>query len=253
MGILKFTEFSILEGGRAIKGASWLTKPEALEVATLVADELSKVPGIEGVETSIVGSLSGDLDRVSDVDLILHSSSGPMDLDETVRLLDLGWQTIPKKVSKGIGTISLAWEHSGKTVQVDLIPVSSKEWGEFVYKQTGQIKNAYRNSLLCAILAATPDQVQDGDTYRLMLRKPVGLVKAFKDRDELITNSPDKFCRMVLNATPDKVSTFEGALTAAKEKYPNGINNITNKLDNFLRRAGLDPFIPPVSTGVNMA
>jgi hypothetical protein len=181
------------------------------------------------------------------------------------------------KLMTGLNIVSIGWpvmgEYEKGIIQLDLIPLSSMEWADFIYyspnykEDESKYKSAHRNWLLAAILSARKNiltrdeqgEVMDYETPVLLLSD--GLywhTKSYKGKikprlkrsqkipgsERFVTNNPQEFINFALGPgyTPDDVKTFEAVLRIIEDpKFDlhDKLPEIKERFLEYLERVGL--------------
>jgi len=303
--ILNYSGFSkIFEGGAAIQSSRRIREDEFQETLTDIKERLFPVLGIDPLEYAkeyvVIGSIgkksspddtSGDLDigydgiwysKKEGIEYKQCSESIYNKLKEEIEPILKFEPEI--KLMKGLNITSIGWPIKGSPnngiVQLDLIPLSSMKWADFIYYSPdykvseSNYKSAHRNWLLAAILSVRKvplefdetGEIMDYDTPVLILSD--GLfwhTKSYKGKlksrlknpqkvqgsERFITNDPEEFVEFCLGKGHGiaDVKTFEDVLKIIKsptfdlhDKLP----EIKERYIEFLNRAGL-----PIPSEIN--
>jgi hypothetical protein len=179
---------------------------------------------------------------------------------------------------KGLNIVSIGWPVEGDVtkgiVQLDLIPISSMEWAEFIYYSPNykigesKYKSAHRNWLLAAILAARREVIDNDEngeimdynspvlilsdglfwhtkSYRGKLKSRLKNPKKIEGSERFVTRDPQEFIDFALGRgyTPNDVKTFEALLNIIKSpdfELNQNLPEIKDKFIEYLTRANLE-------------
>lgn len=296
---LSFSGFVMLfEGGAAIKTSRRIRE-----------DEFPKT--LESIKQILFPILSIDKDRLNDQYTIIGSIGKKKNPEDTSGDLDLGYDSswfarehnIPvKDVSafiyatlknelpaligfepeinylKGLNIVSVGWPINGDAnngiVQLDLIPISSMEWAEFIYyspdykMDESKYKSAHRNWLLAAILAARKEVIDNDEngevmdynspvlilsdglfwhtkSYRGKLKSRLKNPKKIEGSERFVTRDPQEFIDFALGTgyKPSDVKTLEDLLNIIKSpnfELKDRLPEIKEKFIEYLTRANLE-------------
>jgi hypothetical protein len=297
--ILKFSGFSkIFEGGAAIKTARRIHEYEFPKTLDSIKEILFPLLGIDpnryGDEYIIIGSIgkkknpddtSGDLDIGYDATSFSREHGiGTKECSATVNSIlttqlsvMLGFEPEINYL-KGLNIVSLGWPIEGDQqkgiVQLDLIPLSSMEWADFIYYSPNykvdesKYKSAHRNWLLSAILSARKEVIYTDEAGEIMdYNAPVLILsdglywhtksykgtriprlkhaKKLEGSERFVTRDPQEFIDFALGTgyKPEDVKTFEDLLKIIEnpkfdlhERLP----EIKQRFLEYLERAGLE-------------
>ena len=297
--ILNFSGFfKLFEGGAAIKTSRRIREDEFPKTLASIKELLFPILGIDqdkyGEEYIIIGSIgkkknmddtSGDLDLGYDSNLFAtqHGIS-PKECSAAVNSIlrvglagALGFEPEINYL-KGLNIVSLGWPIEGDQqkgiVQLDLIPLSSMEWADFIYyspnykADESKYKSAHRNWLLSAILSARKEVIDTDEAGEIMdYNSPVLILsdglywhtksykgtrihrlkhsKKLEGSERFVTRDPQEFINFALGPgyKPDDVKTFEALLKIIedpkfdlRERLP----EIKQRFLEYLERAGLE-------------
>ena len=260
--------YALFEGGKALKDVKGIRTIKQDEVASTIKDIEKNVLDVLKINSTKIGSAglkpddqeSGDIDfiTVSDYETLVDKDRSMFDKKDI-------------KEMKGLKVVSFPWRIAGNDdngyVQVDLISVSDIDWAKFIYycpdyrKKESAYKSAHRNWLLSAVLSTKRKNiVMDGDDVvqydGYSLRLPDGLYavkKSYKGKTKLLkhadvideslfTKDPNKFVEFLFgkDVKPADIKTFEDCYRITKMKYGKHMDDINNKLKEFLDRVDLD-------------
>ena len=197
--VLNFSGFSkIFEGGAAIKTSRRIREDEFPKTLDSIKEILFPLLGIDqnqyGNEYIVIGSIgkkknpddtSGDLDIGYDSGFFSREHGvGPKECSATVdsilrnQLEELLGFAPEINYLKGLNIVSIGWPIEGDPqkgiVQLDLIPISSMEWADFIYYSPNykidesKYKSAHRNWLLSAILSARREVIDTDEAGETM-------------------------------------------------------------------------------------
>lgn len=296
--ILNYKGFSkMFEGGAAIQSSRRIREDEFEETLSDIKERLFPILGIDPLEYAkeyvVIGSIgkksspddtSGDLDigydgiwysKKEGIGYKQCSESIYNKLKEEVEPI---LQFEPEiKLMKGLNITSIGWPIKGDPkigiVQLDLIPLSSMKWADFIYYSPdykiseSNYKSAHRNWLLAAILAVRKvplefdetGEILDYDTPVLILSDGLfwhtksfrGKLKArlknpqkIQGSERFITNDPDEFIEFCLGKGHGQadVKTFEDVLKIIKDPafdLHDKLPEIKERYIEFLTRADL--------------
>jgi hypothetical protein len=247
MNFKDFIDTMLLEGGAALK-TSPISQTDARKALPQIIKQVSSVLGISAVKIKQLGSAGKkpkDEDVSGDIDLAVQAEAAAV---EKV-LKDLAYDGKTFKIMKGINVYSFAYDLGGKTVQVDLMPVSNVRYAEWASQANeldlkDGLKGSHRNELYFAIAKYIDPQIlkRDADGSPIVLKRyfydlQKGLMlgtqsregkkkngKNFKTVDKkVLTDDPVKVAQFLFgdHVTPDQVSTFKGTLAAiTSPKFP---------------------------------
>lgn len=247
MNFKDFIDTMLLEGGAALK-TSPISQTDARKALPQIIKQVSSVLGISAVKIKQLGSAGKkpkDEDVSGDIDLAVQAEAAAV---EKV-LKDLAYDGKTFKIMKGINVYSFAYDLGGKTVQVDLMPVSNVRYAEWASQANeldlkDGLKGSHRNELYFAIAKYIDPQIlkRDADGSPIVLKRyfydlQKGLMlgtqtregkkkngKNFKTVDKkVLTDDPVKVAQFLFgdHVTPDQVATFKGALAAIESpKFP---------------------------------
>jgi hypothetical protein len=247
MNFKDFIDTMLLEGGAALK-TSPVSQTDARKALPQIIKQVSSVLGISAVKIKQLGSAGKkpkDEDVSGDIDLAVQAEAAAV---EKV-LKDLAYDGKTFKIMKGINVYSFAYDLGGKTVQVDLMPVSNVRYAEWASQANeldlkDGLKGSHRNELYFAIAKYIDPQIlkRDADGSPIVLKRyfydlQKGLMlgtqsregkkkngKNFKTVDKkVLTDDPVKVAQFLFgdHVTPDQVSTFKGTLAAiTSPKFP---------------------------------
>lgn len=266
--VLNFAQFNnINEGGAAIKASRRIREDEFQSTLESIRTKLFPILGIDPSKLHdqyiIIGSIgkkkkpddtSGDLDIGYDA-VWFSEFNGITNKDCSIQIdnqLDekiegvLGYK--PEiKLMRNLNIVSIGWpicgDESKGTVQVDLIPLSSMEWADFIYYSPdykideSKYKSAHRNWLLASILSQRKnilERDQEGQTldyetpvlvlsdglfwhhktYRGKIKNRLSRPVKIEGSERFVTNDPQEFIDFALGSghTPNDVKTFESVL-----------------------------------------
>ena len=297
--VLNFYQFSnINEGGTAIKTSRRIREDEFEATLSSIKEKLFPVLGIDpskmGDEYIVIGSIgkkkspddtSGDLDIGYDAEKFSVSNGITKkecsafvnqrieeNLDEI-----LGFQT-EIKYMKGLNIVTIGWPIGGEEkngiVQLDLIPLTSIEWADFIYyspdykTDESKYKSAHRNWLLAAILSERKEvierdadgEIMDYDTpvlilsdglfwhkksYRGKIKPRLKNAAKIEGSERFVTSDPQEFIDFALGRgyTVNDVKTFEDVLKIIESPdfdLIDHLEEIKERFINYLERAGLE-------------
>ena len=197
--VFNFSQFSkVFEGGAAIKTARRIREDEFPETLNHIKEVLFPLLGIDpnkqGEEYLIIGSIgkkkepsdtSGDLDLGYDAPWFARTH-GVGQKETSAKINELLREELPAVLGfdpeinymKGLNIVSIGWPIGGDAsrgiVQLDLIPLSSMDWAEFIYYSPNykigesKYKSAHRNWLLSAVLSARKEVLDRSDSGEVM-------------------------------------------------------------------------------------
>jgi len=297
--VLDFSGFNkLFEGGAAIKTARRIRE-----------DEFPKT--LESIKQILFPLLSIDPTKINDEYIIIGSIGKKKNPDDTSGDLDLGYDSswfarehgiTVKEVSsftyniiteklgdalgyqpeinfmKGLNIVSVGWPIEGDVnkgiVQLDLIPISSMEWAEFIYYSPNykigesKYKSAHRNWLLSAILSARKEVLDTDEAGEIMdYNSPVLILsdglfwhtksyrgariprlkhsKKVEGSERFVTRDPQEFVDFALGPgyTVNDVKTFEDVLKIIEDpKFDlhDKLPEIKQRFLEYLERVGLE-------------
>lgn len=273
---LKYKDF-INEGGNAFKQLTRFDSDEKNKIFEIVSKILKDL-NFSFSEYDIVGSFKSKREDIGDIDIILYPKEKIFDfstLDNTYKNLDILTQKVDNKdlkindqrISKTLGVLSLSSNITNKNIQIDLIPVPSKEWGLWSYTSPNSnispYKGLYRNALLEAIAKSihinekiyTIDQetkyIKSGDVesytrYRYLrncglwkvreVNKGIRVLRYEKEKEtyEPITHNPDRVTEILLgDNNSKKYLTLESVLNVISNESWKYYNLLSTILENF--------------------
>lgn len=296
---LDFTGFKkLFEGGAAIKTSRRIREdefPKTLEnIKEILFPLLGINPSKEREEYIIIGSIgkkknpddtSGDLDLGYSAPWFA-SENGISQKDCSAKINDVLKSELPGILGfdpeiaymKGLNIVSLGWPIEGDQnkgiVQLDLIPLSSMDWAEFIYYSPNykigesKYKSAHRNWLLSAILSARKEILDTDESGEIMdYNAPVLILsdglfwhtksyrgsriprlkhsKKVEGSERFVTRDPQEFVDFALGPgyTTNDVKTFEDVLRIIenpkfdlRDKLP----EIKQRFLEYLERVGLE-------------
>jgi hypothetical protein len=296
---LRFSEFVQLnEGGAAIKSSRRIREDEFSGTLDNIKQNLFPILSIDPVKQNdqyiIIGSIgkkknpddtSGDLDLGYDSSWFSRTHNIPVK-ESSSFVYNLLSKKLPEVLGfnpeinfmKGLNIVSVGWPIKGDVnngiVQLDLIPISSMDWAEFIYYSPNykigesKYKSAHRNWLLAAILASRKEIIGNDDngeimdynspvlilsdglfwhtkSYRGKLKDRLKNPKKVEGSERFITRDPQEFIDFALGTgySLNDVKTFESLLNIInspdfelKEKLP----EIKSKFIEYLTRANLE-------------
>lgn len=303
--VLNFNNFSkIFEGGAAIKTSQRIKESEFEATMDSIKNILFPIIGIDpsayGKEYLVIGSIgkkkdpeetSGDLDIGYDSTwfsrkegITVKECSKKIDEILRGRLEEALGYPVEIRNMPGLNIVSIGWPIEGDDkkgfVQVDLIPVASMEWAEFIYYspnyKTGEskYKSAHRNWLFAAILAAKKEiletdddgQVMDYDSpvlilsdglfwhkksYKGKLKPRLKNPQKIQGSERFVTRNPQEFVNFILGDghSPDSIKTFEDLfkiIISPKFHLSDKLSEIKEKYVDYLTRVGL-----PIPSEIN--
>lgn len=164
----EFKEYNqIFEGGRAFKDLSNFTAKNSNEIKDEVIQLLEEQLGLNSNQWAIVGSFNGKKEntKINDIDIVVKIDAfssidlkHPKDIDKVLTNIEnrLKKLKIKSRVFPIIGVISARLRiRKGRYIQVDIIPVTSLNWGTFIYHAPrpteSNYKGLYRNALIEAV------------------------------------------------------------------------------------------------------
>ncbi len=303
--VLNFINFSkIFEGGNAIKSSQRIKESEFEATMDSIKNVLFPILGIDpsayGKEYIVIGSIgkkkdpeetSGDLDIGYDSNWFSRKE-GITQKECSKRITEMLNEDLSEAIGHpveirnmpGLNIVSIGWPIEGNEekgiVQVDLIPVSSMEWAEFIYYSPNykigesKYKSAHRNWLLSAILSAKKEildrdengEIMDYDSpvlilsdglfwhkksYRGKLKPRLKNPQKIQGSERFITRDPKEFVDFVLGDghSPEDIKTFEDLFKIInspsfplKDKLP----EIKEKYIEYLTKVGL-----PIPSEIN--
>jgi hypothetical protein len=297
--VLDFSGFSkIFEGGAAIKTSRRIREDEYPKTLDSIKELLFPMLGIDsnksGDEYIIIGSIgkkknpedtSGDLDLGYDANWFSREQGvGPKECSATIDTIlrtelaeVLGFEPEINYL-KGLNIVSLGWPIEGDQqkgiVQLDLIPLSSMEWADFIYyspnykADESKYKSAHRNWLLSAILSARKEVIDTDEAGEIMdYNAPVLILsdglywhtksykgtriprlkhsKKLEGSERFVTRDPQEFINFALGPgyNPEDVKTFEallGIIEDPKFDLHERLPEIKQRFLEYLERAGLE-------------
>ena len=297
--ILNFSGFSkIFEGGAAIKTSRRIREDEFPKTLDSIKEILFPLLGIDvdryGEEYIIIGSIgkkknpddtSGDLDLGYDATFFSQEHGvGTKECSVTVDTIlrtqlaeALGFEPEINYL-KGLNVVSLGWPIEGDLqkgiVQLDLIPLSSMEWADFIYYSPNykldesKYKSAHRNWLLSAILSARKEVIDTDEAGEIMdYNAPVLILsdglywhtksykgiriprlkhsKKLEGSERFVTRDPQEFINFALGPgyKLEDVKTFEALLRIIEDpKFDlhERLPEIKQRFLEYLERAGLE-------------
>jgi hypothetical protein len=297
--VLTFSQFNnINEGGSAIKTSRRIREDEFESTLSSIKDKLFPVLGIDpakpGDEYIVIGSIgkkknpddtSGDLDIGYDAEQFSLSNGITkkecsafvnQKMEENLETI-LGFK--PEiKYMKGLNIVSIGWPIGGDEkngmVQLDLIPLTSIEWADFIYyspdykMDESKYKSAHRNWLLAAILSERKEvlerdedgEIMDYDTpvlilsdglfwhkksYRGKIKPRLKTPTKIEGSERFVTSDPQEFIDFALGRgyTVNDVKTFEnvlGIIESPAFDLVEHLPEIKQRFINYLERAGLE-------------
>ena len=248
MNFKDFLATALLEGGAALKQTSPITQAEARKVLPEVIKQVASALGLTKLNVRQLGSAGkkpNDEDESGDIDLAVKAEAD----DVEKKLPELAYDGKTYRVMKGINVYSFAYDLGGKTVQVDLMPVSNVQYAEWASQANEAdlkegLKGSHRNELYFAIAKHVDPKVIKSDVdgspmvikryfYDLQKGLMIGTQtregkkkasKNFKTVDKkVVTDDPTKVAKFLFgeHVTPDQVATFKGTLAAIKSpRFP---------------------------------
>jgi hypothetical protein len=296
---LNFSEFVRLnEGGAAIKTSRRIREDEFQGTLDHIKQTLFPILSIDPTKRNdqyiIIGSIgkkknpedtSGDLDlgydsswfaRTHNINVREVSSFVYELLEEKLQEL-LGFN--PEiNFLKGLNIVSVGWPIMGDVnkgiVQLDLIPISSMEWAEFIYYSPNykigesKYKSAHRNWLLAAILAARREIIDNDESgeimdynspvlilsdglywhtksYRGKLKARLKNPKKIEGSERFVTRDPQEFIDFALGPgySLNDVKTLEsllGIIESPDFELSDKLPGIRDKFIEYLTRANLE-------------
>jgi hypothetical protein len=296
--VLNFNQFNnINEGGAAIPSSRRIREDEFEPTLESIKQKLFPILGIDPGKLHdqymVIGSIgkkknpddtSGDLDIGYDA-VWFSEFNGVTRKDCSVYINDLLNEKIEGslgykpdiKLMRHLNIVSIGWpicgDESKGTVQVDLIPLSSIEWADFIYyspdykMDESRYKSAHRNWLLASILSQRKNiisrdvngEILDYETPVLVLSDGLFLHQKsyrgkIKDRlkrpvkiegsERFITNDPQEFINFALGEgyTIDDVKTFEAVLEIIKSPdfdLHDHLQEILERFKKYIEKVGL--------------
>lgn len=263
--VLNFSQFAkIFEGGAAIKTARPIREDEFPKTLDHIKAYLFPILGMDpekqGEEFIVIGSIgkkknpsdtSGDLDLGYDSSWFARTH-GVGVKDVSAKVNELLKAELPEILGfepeinymKGLNIVSIGWpiggDPSNGIVQLDLIPISSMEWADFIYYSPNykisesKYKSAHRNWLLSAILSARKEVIDRDESGEVMdFDSPVLILsdglywhkksykgsriprlkhsKKVEGSERFVTRDPQEFINFALGSgyTVNDVKTFE--------------------------------------------
>ena len=241
MNFKDFLDSILLEGGAALKKTSPITQVEARKVLPEIIKQVSSALGLSKTNVKQLGSAGKkpkDDDESGDIDLAVKAEVA--DIEKALPSLAFDGSTY--RIMKGINVYSFAYDLGGKTVQVDLMPVSNVRYAEWASQANeldlkDGLKGSHRNELYFAIAKHIDPKIikRDVDGSPMIVKRyfydlQKGLMtgtqsregkkkssKNFKTVDKkVLTDDPIKVAQFLFgdHVTPDQVSTFKGTLAA---------------------------------------
>jgi len=303
--VLNFNRFNKLnEGGAAIKSSRRIREDEFPGTLEDIKAALFPILGIDpnqqGVEYIVIGSIgkkgdpsetSGDLDIGYDGNWFARKegigykecSKRIYDILESEVERTLGFYPEIKHMP-GLNIVSIGWPIEGDAnkgaVQLDLIPLSSIEWADFIYyspdykRNESKYKSAHRNWLLAAVLSARKEilsrdeggEVMEYDapvlilsdglfwhtkSYKGKIKPRLKHAQKIQGSERFVTNNPQDFIDFSLGRgyTSNDVKTFEDLfkiITSSDFELKDFLPEIKEKYIEYLTRAGL-----PIPSEIN--
>ena len=297
--ILNFSGFAILlEGGAAIKTSRRIREDEFPKTLDNIKQVLFPMLSIDPTKANeqyiIIGSIGkkkNPEDTSGDLDLGYDSSWFAREHNITVKDVSaFTYSLLSEKLAdalgfqpeiaflKGLNIVSIGWPVEGDVtkgiVQLDLIPISSMEWAEFIYYSPNykigesKYKSAHRNWLLAAILAARREVIDNDEngeimdynspvlilsdglfwhtkSYRGKLKSRLKNPKKIEGSERFVTRDPQEFIDFALGKgyTPNDVKTLEALLNIIKSpdfELSQNLQEIKDKFIEYLTRANLE-------------
>jgi hypothetical protein len=296
--VLNFNQFNnINEGGAAIPSSQRIREDEFGPTLDSIKEKLFPILGIDPGKLHdqymVIGSIgkkknpddtSGDLDIGYDAVWFSEFNGINRDdcslyikdkLDEKIEE-SLGYKP-DMKLMRNLNIVSIGWPICGDetkgTVQVDLIPLSSIEWADFIYyspdykMDESRYKSAHRNWLLASILSQrknilerdpngetldyeTPVLVlSDGlfwhqKTYRGKIKDRLKRPVKIEGSERFVTNDPQEFIDFALGEgyTTKDVKTFEAVLKIIKSPefdLHDQLPEILDRFKKYIEKVGL--------------
>jgi len=260
---MRFREFiqqPLLEGGKALKGASQISQAEVQEITPALIKKIAATLKLPTSKVKLIGSAGkkpNPTDLSGDLDIAVECESKLVE-DNLKELASLG----KFKAMSGINVFSFAHELKTGYVQVDLMPVQNIKFAEWSYQANPidlkqGLKGAQRNELFFAVAKHMPQEVlkkddegkpleikryfydlgnglMTGTKSRMTKKGKVGKNFATTDK-KVLTNDPVKVTELMFGkgVTPEQASTFDGTLEAIKNsKFPH-----KQKLEDILELA----------------
>jgi hypothetical protein len=298
--VLDFNRFVMLfEGGAAIKSARRIREDEFPKTLESIKSILFPILNIDPTKSNdqyiIIGSIgkkknpddtSGDLDLGIDSSWFAREHNiGVKDVASFINEV-LNTKKLSEKLGfdpeinylKGLNIVSIGWpvegDQSKGMVQLDLIPISSMEWAEFIYYSPNykidesKYKSAHRNWLLAAILSERRqvlDSDENGDvmdydtpvlilsdglfwhtkSYKGKLKARLKNAKKIEGSERFVTRNPHEFVKFALGREYDvnDVKTFEDLLRIIESDdfdLHDRLSAIIEKFKEYLTRANLE-------------
>lgn len=252
----------IFEGGRAFKDLSNFTAKNSNEIKDEVIQLMEEQLGLNSNQWAIVGSFNGKKGKtkINDIDIAVKidsiSSVGmnhPKDISRVLTNIQNKLKKLKIKSRKFniIGVVSARLRiRKSRYIQVDIIPVTSLNWGTFIYRSPrltqSKYKGLYRNALIEAVAKSVhfnnikyernqryfkKGDVKSYTRYRMIknaglwtvIEKNEGVRKPkyvkIQNSYNMITDNPKRIMNILLGIDDlEKIKTFESVWRIVSSK-----------------------------------